>query len=168
MNVLNRRFFVKTLLATAASSLPAYAAFHEGITLPAAKAEDDSTYANIESGDQRLRISPAGGRFLTRTSCESIMSGNRRRWLIIRLSSANPSRWLRRAYSVTIPGFAAQERARRKAWTANLCPMAGTRKSALCVRLQMRRGFAFAPHSTCLHRSSCDRGATSNHRSSRG
>ena len=60
MNVLNRRFFVKTLLATAASSLPAYAAFHEGITLPAAKAEDDSSYANIESGDQRLRISPAG------------------------------------------------------------------------------------------------------------
>jgi hypothetical protein len=60
MNVLNRRFFVKTLLVAAASSSPAYAALHKGIALPTVEAEDDSAYANIESGDQRLRISPAG------------------------------------------------------------------------------------------------------------
>ena len=60
MNVLNRRFFVKTLLATAASSSPAYAAFHKGIALRKVEAEDDSGYASIESGDQQLRISPVG------------------------------------------------------------------------------------------------------------
>ena len=62
MNVLSRRIFVKTLLATAASSSPAYAAFHRGrrIVFPALKEEDASASTNIESGNQRLRISPAG------------------------------------------------------------------------------------------------------------
>ncbi len=60
MNVLNRRIFVKTLLATAASSSPAYAAIHKRIALAAVEAETDSVYINIESGDQRLRISPEG------------------------------------------------------------------------------------------------------------
>jgi hypothetical protein len=62
MNVLNRRSFVKTLLATAASSSPAYAAFHKakGTVLPSVEAEDASVSTNIESGNQRIRISPAG------------------------------------------------------------------------------------------------------------
>jgi hypothetical protein len=62
MNFLNRRSFVKTLLATAASSSPAYAAFHKvkGTVLPLVEAEDASVSTNIESGNQRIRISPAG------------------------------------------------------------------------------------------------------------
>jgi uncharacterized protein (DUF1810 family) len=60
MNVLNRRIFVKTLLATAAISGPAYAAFHDGIFDPTVEAEGASASATIESGNQRLRISPAG------------------------------------------------------------------------------------------------------------
>ena len=60
MNVLNRRIFVKTLLATAASSSPAYAAFHKGIFAPPVEAEDTSASVTIESGNQRLRISPEG------------------------------------------------------------------------------------------------------------
>jgi hypothetical protein len=60
MNVLNRRIFVKTLLATAASSAPAYAAFHKGISFASVEAEDASAATNIETENQRLRISPAG------------------------------------------------------------------------------------------------------------
>jgi len=64
MNVLNRRIFVKTLLATAASSSQAYAAFHQGkgkgIVFPSFEAEDASAYTSIEAGNQRIRISPAG------------------------------------------------------------------------------------------------------------
>jgi len=60
MNVLNRRFFVKTLLVAAASSSPATAVFYKGIVFPPVGAEDASASTNIEGGDQRLRISPAG------------------------------------------------------------------------------------------------------------
>jgi len=60
MNVLNRRIFVKTLLATAVSSSPAYAALHKGIFDPPVQAEDTSASVTIESGNQRLRISPEG------------------------------------------------------------------------------------------------------------
>jgi uncharacterized protein (DUF1810 family) len=60
MNVLNRRIFVKTLLATAVSSAPAYAASHKRIFFPSVGAEDASASTNIEAGNQRLRISPAG------------------------------------------------------------------------------------------------------------
>jgi hypothetical protein len=60
MSVLNRRIFVKTLLATAASSSPAYAAFHKGTVFHPVEAEDASASTSIESGNQRLRISPVG------------------------------------------------------------------------------------------------------------
>jgi hypothetical protein len=60
MNVLNRRIFVKTLLATAASSSPVYAAFHKRIFDSPVDGEDASAFLTIESGNQRLRISPEG------------------------------------------------------------------------------------------------------------
>lgn len=58
MNVFNRRIFVKTLLATAVSAAPAHSALHKGIFSPSFAAEDAS--ANIEAGNQQLRISPEG------------------------------------------------------------------------------------------------------------
>ncbi len=58
MNVFNRRIFVKTLLATAASAAPAHSALHKGIFSRSFAAEDAS--ANIEAGNQQLRISPEG------------------------------------------------------------------------------------------------------------
>jgi len=61
MDVLNRRIFVKTLLATAASSSPAYAAFHRGrriVRSPLAAEANAAT--NLEFRNQRLQISPAG------------------------------------------------------------------------------------------------------------
>ena len=61
MSVLNRRFFVKTLLVTAANSSPAYAIFHKGIVRARVAGGDISGPANIEAGNQQLRISPAGG-----------------------------------------------------------------------------------------------------------
>src|SRR5437870_2884471 len=103
-----------------------------------------------------------------KTSCESATSGNRQRCPIIRSSSANRFHWLPRAYSVRTPEFTTPERARRKARMAKLCPIGGTRKSALCVRLKMHLGSAFAPHSTYLRRSSCERTVASSHRSSPG
>src|SRR3984885_2578530 len=62
MNVLNRRIFVKTLLATAAGSSPAHAAFHKGrnFVFPSLEAEDTSGTTHIESGNRRITISPAG------------------------------------------------------------------------------------------------------------
>ena len=60
MNVLNRRIFVKTLLASAASSTPAYAALHKGIADSSVGVEDTSAAVTIESGNQRLRTSPEG------------------------------------------------------------------------------------------------------------
>src|ERR1700693_2945287 len=67
MDVLNRRIFVQTLLATAASASPAYAAFHKAsfpqgrrAVLPPREAEDDCSPADIEFGNQRIRLSPTG------------------------------------------------------------------------------------------------------------
>lgn len=60
MNRLNRRIFVKTLLATAASSSPAYAAFDKRVFDPPVQVGDTSAAVTIESGNQRLRISPEG------------------------------------------------------------------------------------------------------------
>jgi uncharacterized protein (DUF1810 family) len=58
MNVLNRRIFVKTLLAAAASSSAAYGALRRGIAL--SPVAEDNSGASIEFGDQRLRVSAAG------------------------------------------------------------------------------------------------------------
>ncbi|MGA2353751.1 MAG: hypothetical protein ABSG02_04595 [Terriglobales bacterium] len=65
MNVLSRRIFVKAFLATAASSLTAYAAVHkaEGAVFPLPESEETSAGTNLESGNQRIRISPAGTPF---------------------------------------------------------------------------------------------------------
>ena len=67
MSALNRRFFVKTLLASAASAAPACAAFHERIAFPAwgtdgdhFQSTGDSASLNIDAGDQQLRIGPIG------------------------------------------------------------------------------------------------------------
>ena len=67
MSALNRRFFVKTLLASAASAAPACAALHKRITFPATPSDDDlfqstgdSASLNIDAGTQQLRISPIG------------------------------------------------------------------------------------------------------------
>ncbi len=66
MNVLSRRIFVKAFLATAASSLPAYAAVDKAkgaVVLPSLESEETSAGTNIESGNQRIRISPVGTPF---------------------------------------------------------------------------------------------------------
>jgi hypothetical protein len=68
MSALNRRFFVKTLLATAAGATPACAALHKRITFPTTAADgghdfqsaDDSVSLNIGAGNQQLRIAPVG------------------------------------------------------------------------------------------------------------
>ncbi len=62
MNALNRRIFVKTLLATAAGSSPAYAAFHKSrsFVFPSLEAEDASGATHLESRNRRITISPAG------------------------------------------------------------------------------------------------------------
>ncbi len=68
MDVLNRRIFVKTLLATAVSSSPVYAAFHKGRRIarfPLAAEANAST--NLEFGNQRLQISAAGTPFSYQT-----------------------------------------------------------------------------------------------------
>lgn len=55
----DRRFFMKTLLVTAASASPAYAALGDVLHF-SSDAEDSSASTNIEAGSQQLRISPAG------------------------------------------------------------------------------------------------------------
>ena len=68
MNALNRRFFVKTLLAGAASAAPACAALHRRIAVPAnttngdhdLQSNGDSASLNIDVGSQQLRITPIG------------------------------------------------------------------------------------------------------------
>src|SRR5258708_23962121 len=57
MNILNRRGFVKTILATAATSSPAFAALNGGFSFPTF-ADADSSLTNLESGAQQLRLSP--------------------------------------------------------------------------------------------------------------
>jgi hypothetical protein len=61
MNVLSRRIFVKAFLATAASSLTAYAAVDKakGAVFPLLESEG----TNLESGNQRIKISPVGTPF---------------------------------------------------------------------------------------------------------
>src|ERR1700732_4237392 len=67
MSALNRRFFVKTLLASAASAAPACAALHKRIAFPAMAADGDHSQSageaaslNIDAGVQQLRIAPIG------------------------------------------------------------------------------------------------------------
>src|ERR1700722_13834989 len=67
MSALNRRFFVKTLLASAASATPACAAIHKRVAFPVTPSDDDhfqsagdSASINIDAGTQQLRISPVG------------------------------------------------------------------------------------------------------------
>jgi len=67
MSALNRRFFVKTLLASAASAAPACAALHERIAFVATATDgahfqstDDSAPLNIDAGGQQLRVAPIG------------------------------------------------------------------------------------------------------------
>src|ERR1700693_5096334 len=58
MNILNRRGFAKTILATGASSSPAFAALYGGLSC--SYTEADSSLTNLESGAQQLRLSPVG------------------------------------------------------------------------------------------------------------
>jgi hypothetical protein len=60
MTPLNRRRFMKTLLATAASAAPAYANFRKGVALPSTETETASASTDLEAGDQQLRLSPVG------------------------------------------------------------------------------------------------------------
>jgi hypothetical protein len=67
MSALNRRFFVKTLLASAASAAPACAALHRRIPFPPtpsggahSQSADDAASLNIDAGTQQLRIAPIG------------------------------------------------------------------------------------------------------------
>jgi hypothetical protein len=67
MSALNRRFFVKTLLASAAGAAPACAALHKRIACTATataadlfKSEADSASLSIDAGTQQLRIAPIG------------------------------------------------------------------------------------------------------------
>ncbi len=59
MTLLNRRGFVKTIMATAACSSPAFAAFYRGVPF-SSSADTDSSSTNLESGAQQLRLSPVG------------------------------------------------------------------------------------------------------------
>src|SRR5260370_10457566 len=59
MTLLNRRGFVKTIVATAACTSPAFATFYGGLPLPIS-ADLDSSSPNLESGTQQLRLSPVG------------------------------------------------------------------------------------------------------------
>jgi hypothetical protein len=68
MGALNRRFFVKTLLASAASAAPACAVLHKRIAFPAIAGEgdrdfqstDNSSSLSVDAGSQQLRIAPIG------------------------------------------------------------------------------------------------------------
>jgi hypothetical protein len=58
MTLVNRRGFVKTILATAAGSSPAVATLRGGMIL--STSADNSVPAILENGDQQLRVSPVG------------------------------------------------------------------------------------------------------------
>src|SRR5713226_7243948 len=60
MSHLNRRGFMKTLLATAASAAPAYAGSPARIALPSFESDLPSLSTNLENGSQQLRLSPTG------------------------------------------------------------------------------------------------------------
>src|SRR6266550_7531757 len=60
MALLNRRSFVKTVLATAASGSPACAGFYGGVSFPSPVDTNSSSSTILESGAQQLRLSPVG------------------------------------------------------------------------------------------------------------
>src|SRR5437667_1985976 len=60
MALLNRRSFVKTVLATAASGSPACAGFYGGCSFPSPADTNSSSSTILESGAQQLRLSPVG------------------------------------------------------------------------------------------------------------
>lgn len=60
MTLLNRRGFMKTLLATAASASPAYAKMRSGMPLSTFAKADASSPMILENGDQQLRLSSVG------------------------------------------------------------------------------------------------------------
>jgi hypothetical protein len=60
MSLLNRRRFVKTILATAASGSPACAGFYAGVYFRTSTDTSSSSSAILESGAQQLRLSPVG------------------------------------------------------------------------------------------------------------
>src|SRR5216684_2403781 len=60
MSHLNRRGFMKTLLATAASATPAGVDFSERIAWLSPQTGTASASTNLENGDQQLRLSPVG------------------------------------------------------------------------------------------------------------
>ena len=60
MTLLNRRSFVKTILATAASGSPACAGFCGGVASPTSADRSFASSTILESGAQQLRLSPVG------------------------------------------------------------------------------------------------------------
>src|SRR4030081_3369244 len=60
MTLLNRRSFVRTVLATAASGSPVCAGFFGGISFPSPADTNSSSSTILESGAQQLRLSPVG------------------------------------------------------------------------------------------------------------
>ena len=60
MTLLNRRSFVKTILATAASGSPACAGFCGGVAFPTSADRSSASSTILESGAQQLRLSPVG------------------------------------------------------------------------------------------------------------
>src|SRR6266851_5011723 len=60
MTLLNRRGFVKTVLATAASGSRACAGFYGGVSFPFLTERNSSSSTILESGAQQLRLSPVG------------------------------------------------------------------------------------------------------------
>src|SRR5216683_524049 len=60
MALLNRRSFVKTVLATAASGSPACSGFYAGVAFPTTADSSSSSSTILESGAQQLRLSPVG------------------------------------------------------------------------------------------------------------
>src|SRR5713226_7440676 len=60
MTLLNRRSFVKPILATAASGSPACAGFYGGVSFPTSADANSSSFTILESGAQQLRLSPLG------------------------------------------------------------------------------------------------------------
>jgi len=60
MTLHDRRFFMKSLLVTAASASPAYAALHEATKHSGGPAEGASNHLTLEAGNQQLRFSVLG------------------------------------------------------------------------------------------------------------
>jgi hypothetical protein len=60
MTLLNRRSFVKTILATAASGSPVCAGFYGGVSFPSPSDTSSSSSTILESGAQQLHLSPVG------------------------------------------------------------------------------------------------------------